>query len=361
MKLKFDQLAPNLERMGLAPIYLLTGDEPLQRMEAADEIRAFAGRQGFDERIVLTVESGFDWSALQHARDNRSLFATRRLIELRLLEAKPGQEGAQALVAYANKPPDDTVLIIIASKFDKRVQQSQWFKALDANGVVIQVRPTEPRQLPAWIIDRMAGRGVHVTPEAATLIAERVEGNLLAAAQELDKLLLLRPNAAIEANDVLDAVADSARFDVFALVDTALEGDAGRSIRILMGLCSEGVEASLVLWALARELRAMSVMAEKMDLGLARVFADFRVWERRRPIVKRALERHGARDWQGLLREAATIDRIIKGVTPGDAWDALKCLCLNIAGVKLGLTSFDGVHVLDHSARLHEPTRVSSR
>ncbi|MCI0401239.1 MAG: DNA polymerase III subunit delta [Gammaproteobacteria bacterium] len=339
MKLRIDQLASNLEQNGLAPIFLLSGDEPLQLAEAADAIRMFARRQGFDERVVLTVELGFDWMTLQQARDNRSLFSSRRLIELRMGEGKPKDGGAEALIAYAEAPLDDIVLLVTAGKLERKIQQSQWFKALDASGVVIQVWPVEARQLPNWIIRRTAGRGVNVTREAATLIAERVEGNLLAAAQELDKLLLLKSGETIEVGDVLGAVADSARFDVFSLVDAALEGDAGRSVRILMGLKGEGVEASLVLWALTRELRIMSVMSEKMYAGLQRVLAEFRVWERRRPLVKRALLRHGTCDWYALLREAAAIDRIVKGVVPGNAWDALKCLCLAIAGVKLGFTS----------------------
>jgi DNA polymerase-3 subunit delta len=335
MKLRYEQLAAHL-RQGVQPIYLLSGEEPLQLMEAADAIRARVRELGFAEREVLHAEAGFDWNALTAASGTLSLFAEKRLLELRLPGGKPGKEGGAALSGYAGNPPPDTVLLIISGKIDSASQKSKWFKALEAAGVTLQVWPVEPARLPGWVMNRMRSRGMQPTDEAAQMLAERVEGNLLAAAQEVEKLRLLHGEGSIDAAQVEEGVADSARYDIFELVDTALLGDAARTARVIEGLRAEGVEPILVLWALLREIRAQAQMAGELAQGssIDAVLGRFRVWEKRKAPVRAGLERHTLKRWLLLLRRAGRIDRMVKGAEPGNPWDELLQLALLMAGVR---------------------------
>ena len=339
MKIRYEQLSSHLQQ-GLQPIYLLSGDEPLQLMEAADAIRSRARELGFGEREVLHAEAGFDWNSLGAASGSLSLFAEQRLLELRLPSGKPGREGGAALADYAADPPPDTVLLIVSGKVDGASQKSKWFKALEKAGVTLQVWPVEPAKLPGWVMARMRSRGMQPTAEAAQMLAERVEGNLLAAAQEVEKLRLLYGNAAgeaaIDVAQVEEGVADSARYDIFELVDTALLGDAGRTARVIEGLRGEGVEPILVLWALLREIRSLALMADELVRGSSfeAVLGQFRVWEKRKGPVRAGLQRHNLKRWQQLLRRAGRIDRMIKGAEPGNPWDELLQLALLMAGVR---------------------------
>lgn len=335
MKLRYEQLASHLQQ-GLQPVYLISGDEPLQVMEAADAIRARARELGFGEREVLHAEAGFDWNALTAASGSLSLFAEQRLLELRLPSGKPGKEGGAALSDYAADPPPDTVLLIICGKIDTASQKSKWYKALEAAGVTLQVWPVEPGALPGWVLNRMRSCGMQPTPEAAQILAERVEGNLLAAAQEVEKLRLLFGEGPIDVLQVEEGVADSARYDIFELVDTALLGDAPRTTRVIEGLHAEGVEPILVLWALMREIRTLAQMAEELAQGrsIEAVLGQFRVWEKRKGPVRAGLKRHTLRRWLQLLRRAGRIDRMIKGIEPGNPWDELLQLALLMAGVR---------------------------
>lgn len=335
MKLRFDQLEAHLQK-GLQPIYLLSGDEPLQVMEAGDAIRHCARETGYSEREVLHAESGFDWNSLLAASGSMSLFAEQRLLELRLPSGKPGREGGAALADYAANPPPDTLLLIICGKIERQSQNSKWYKALEAAGVTLTVWPVEPQALPGWVNQRMRSRGMQPTPEAAQMLAERVEGNMLAASQEVEKLLLLYGEGEITVEQVEQGVADSARYDIFELVDTALLGDIPRTTRVMQGLRGEGVEPILVLWALLREIRAMAQMAAEMarGLGTEQAMAGQRVWEKRKPPVRAGLQRHNLNRWQLLLRRAGRIDRMIKGVEAGNPWDELLQLALLMAGVR---------------------------
>ncbi len=335
MRLRYEQLASHLQQ-GLKPLYLISGDEPLQLMEAADAIRARAREQGFGEREVLHAEGGFDWNALSAASGSLSLFAEQRLLELRLPSGKPGKEGGAALVEYAASPPPDTLLIILSGKIDSASQKSKWFKTLEAAGVILQVWPVEPGALPGWVMGRMRSRGMQPTAGAAQILAERVEGNLMAAAQEIEKLRLLYGEGTIDVPQVEEGVADSARYDIFELVDTALLGDAVRTSRVIEGLRAEGVEPILVLWALLREIRTMAQMAGELAKGgsIEALLGQYRVWEKRKGPVRAGLQRHTLKRWLLLLRRAGRIDRMIKGVEPGNPWDELLQLALLMAGVR---------------------------
>ena len=334
MKLYADKLAGQLQS-GLAPIYVISGDEPLQLGECADTVRKSAREQGYSEREVLDVEAGFDWQRLLDASNTMSLFAERRILELRMTSPKPGSDGSKALVAYTERPAEDTLLLITMGKVDKGSQNSKWFKALESTGVVVQVWPGEVHQLPRWITQRMHSRGLNGSADAAALLAERVEGNLLAAAQEIDKLALLHGNEPVGMDEVLDSVADSSRYDIFGLVDTVLLGQADRIPHMLNRLRGEGVHPLPVLGALAREMRSLCTMSAALAKGTSidRVMQQAKVWPKRQPPVSAALRRYPLKAWQRMLSQCATIDRMVKGQDPGDEWEACLRLSLQMAGV----------------------------
>jgi len=334
MKLYPDKLNAHLKG-GLLPIYFFSGDEPLQLGEAADAVRRVAREQGYTEREVMHAERGFDWNELLAASNAMSLFAEKRVIDLRLPSGKPGKDGGAALVEYAERPPEDTVLLISSGKVDKRSQSAKWYKALDKVGATLQVWPVDANEMPKWLDQRLRSRGLQPERDAARLIAERVEGNLLAAAQEVDKLLLLNGEGPLSADQVEAAVADSARFDVFGLVDAVLMGNISRLTRMLDGLRGEGVEPILVLWALTREIRSLADMAAQIQAGKGIDGVLSRVWGNRKGPVKAGLQRHNRVRWQQMLRRAARLDRVIKGAAVGNAWDELLQLSLMMAGVRL--------------------------
>ncbi len=339
MKIKPEQLVNQLKK-GLAPLYIISGDEPLLVQEASDLVRKYAREAGCHERIVMTVEKGFDWHSLSLESGGMSLFAEKRLLELRLPTGKPGDAGGKALRAYAEGPASDDVLLIVAGKIDTKSQQTKWYKTLEGVGVAVPIWPMEVSQLPAWIKQRMKANKMRPTGDAAQVLAERVEGNLLACAQEIDKLFLIHGAAEIDADMIVDAVANSARFDIFGLVDTALSGNGERVARMMSGLRSEGVEPVLVLWALAREIRTLSSMSFEVSHGTSpdQVMRNQRVWEKRKPLIKKGLRR-SPRQWWYLLHRAGQIDRMIKGQATGNVWDELLQLGLMMAGIRIAKAS----------------------
>jgi len=335
MRLRIDQLDEQLKR-GLAPIYLLTGDEPLQLGEAADAVRKQARTEGYSGRDILDAGKGFDWNELSAEANNLSLFAERRIIDLRLSSAAIGKAGSQAMVEYAERPPADTLLLITCPKLDRGQQNSKWVKTLDNIGAMVQIWPIDGPRLQPWIERRLRQHGLIPEADVVSMLAERVEGNLLAAAQEIDKLLLLNGAGVVSTAQLAEAVADSARFDVFGLVDSALLGKPARVARMLNGLRAEGVPPAVVLWALAREIRQLAAMAFDMEKGSSadQVIASHRVWNQRKSIVGQALRRLRRRRWQQLLAACARTDRTIKGQEKGDPWELLRTITLTMAGVR---------------------------
>ena len=342
MKLNPGQLAKHLQG-NLAPVYVVSGDEPLLCQEACDAIRAACRQRDFGERQVFNAEANFDWGQLIEAGASLSLFAEKRLIELRLPSGKPGDKGAAILQEYLQRPPEDTVLLVSLPKLDGNTQKTKWAKALiDGDAAqFIQVWPIDAHQLPQWIRQRLSQAGLAASQEAVDLIAARVEGNLLAAAQEIEKLKLLAEGNQITVETVQSAVADSARFDVFGLVDAILNGEAAHALRMLEGLRGEGVEPPVVLWALARELRQLAGLAQQFSQGvpLDKAFSQARppVWDKRRPLVSKALQRLSAQRWAQLLQDAQRIDAQIKGQAEGSPWTGLARLALLMAGQRLAL------------------------
>lgn len=340
MQLKPEQLTTHLKQ-GLAPVYLIYGEETLVVQESADAIRQAARDQGYADREIFHVESGFDWSQVMDAANALSLFADRRLLELRLPTGKPGDAGGRTLTAYTDSLPPDTVLMVICGKLEAAQRRAKWYKALEGAGVSIAAWPIDLRQLPRWIGQRLKQAGLAADPEAVQMLAERVEGNLLAAAQEIDKLCLLYPGETLDTEKVAGAVGDSARFDIFGLVDTALAGQGARCVRMLQGLQQEGIDPVLVAWALTREVRSLEAMAWALAHGesIQAVLGRFRVWKNRQPVVTQALKRHRLPAWYGFLQHCARIDHAIKGQAAGNPWDELVQLSLNLAGQPLGLTA----------------------
>jgi len=336
MKLNFSQLNSHLEKQ-LQPVYFLSGDEPFQLDEAAQLIRATAKSQGYTEREVYHVDRSFDWDQLNHSAGSMSLFAERKVIEIRIPTGKPGDKGSKALVAYAEHIPEDNLLLIVSGKLDSSQTRSKWYKALDKVGATLAVWPLDIKQLPSWLKQRMQMRGLQPTEDALTLLAEQVEGNLLAADQELEKLRMLHGEGAISAEQVLEAVSDSARFDAFALVDVALQGDAVRVSRILHGLKNEGEDVLHILGALMYQLRMLEKMSSAVFSGqhLEQVFSQHRVWDKRKVLLSAGLKRHSLKRWQAFLLVAGRIERMSKGLATGKPWDELLQLTLRIAGVSL--------------------------
>jgi DNA polymerase III subunit delta len=338
MRLRNDQLANHLQG-NLAPLYLMTGDEPLQMREAADEVRNAARRQGYTDRQVLDQVSGFDWSALNVAAESLSLFGERRLLELRLNSPKIGNEGAKALNAYVERPAEETLLLITMPKLERAQTNSQWMNNLDRLGVVVQIWPVEGARLPPWIEQRLRRAGLIPEAGVVQMLTERVEGNLLAANQEIEKLLLLHGPGVIGVEQLTESVTDSARFDVFGLVDTLLQGEAAKGIRMLQGLKAEGTASPVVLWALSREIRALALMAFEVEQGRNpdQVMSSHRVWEKRKPLLRKGLK-HPSGHWQWLLLLCVRTDRAIKGLESADPWMLLQNLALGMTGQRLSST-----------------------
>ena len=334
MRIKPEELSRHLQR-GLAAVYVLTGDEPLQMGEAADAIRGCAREQGFGGREVLEAEAGFDWGRLAAEAQTLSLFAEKRLIDLRIHSGKPGTEGGKVLDDYASALPPDTLLLVTLPRLERAQLSSKWFKALERVGVTVQVWPLEGARLGQWIDQRMRSRGLAPAGDAVAVLQDRIEGNLLAAAQEIDKLLLVLGPGRVTADRVAASVADSARFDVFKLVDAALDGATGRCVRILDGLRGEGTAPAVVLWALSREIRLLASLAREVKGGRSPrqvVQGRREVWERRKPLVAKGLGRHDPAAWQALLLLCAQTDRAIKGRERRDPWRLLMDIATRVAG-----------------------------
>jgi DNA polymerase III subunit delta len=336
VKISGDNLPSSLARQ-LQTIYLVSGDEPLLVNEAADAIRATARSQGFVERELHVIERGFDWQGLIAGSRSLSLFAQRKIVEIRMANAAPGEQGADAIVELAEQSSPDTLVLIIAAKLDGRTQSSRWVSAVEKRGVLVQVWPIDLPRLPAWIRERLGRHKLQADAAAASLLAERVEGNLLAAHQEIEKLALLLPPGPITAETVVDAVADSARFDVLQLGEAAMRGQTARALRILDGLRGEDVEPTLVLWAVNKDLQWIARARNLMRRGQSAESAmnTLYVWRPRQAAMAQALGRTNGHTLRNLLLDAERVDRTIKGVEKGNPWLALERLVARLAGVKV--------------------------
>lgn len=300
----------------MAPVYLLAGEELLV-LEAADAVRAMARRLGYGERDVLEADTRFDWDDLARASAGLSLFATQRLLDLRLAGGRAGKEGGAAITAFASDPPPDTTLLITATEWSSK-HEAAWTKAVDQHGVQVVFNAPRPHEWTQWIGARLASRGLKATPDAVAMLAERVEGNLLAAAQEVDKLVVLAGDRPLDAATLEGLVADSARFDAFKLTDAAFAGEGGRALRILAGLRAEGDELIALMGWLVNQLQLAMRLANARDFG-AQAKAE-RLWPAREQLFRKALRRAPREHWMACLARAARIDRMAKGREQGDPW-----------------------------------------
>ncbi|MEJ1463123.1 MAG: DNA polymerase III subunit delta [Candidatus Sedimenticola sp. (ex Thyasira tokunagai)] len=335
MRARLHELGKHLQR-GLAPIYLLSGSEPLQMGEAADSIRSQAQAQGYSSREIIDVDARFDWDRLAGEANSLSLFSEQRIIDLRIPSGKLGRDGGKALTEYAARPPEDTLLLITLPKMDRNQSNSKWFKSVEKVGVVVQIWPIEGERLPPWIEQRMRKVGLTPAPDVLPMLAERVEGNLLAAAQEIDKLLLLHGPGIITPEQLAESVSDSARYDVFGLVDTALNGKVAHALRMLNGLHAEGTAPAIVLWALTREIRLLCGLAGEVEKGRSpqQAMAGRRdIWDKRKPLVSRGLQRTKAPHWRKLLLLCGDTDRAIKGQSSDNPWRLMQTITSRMAGV----------------------------
>jgi DNA polymerase-3 subunit delta len=336
MQLRFDALDAHLGKP-LSPLYVIASDEHLLALEAADKIRKAARAQGFSERDVLVVERSFKWSALIEASQSQSLFGDRKLIELRIPTGKPGKDGGQALQQYAANPSPDNVTLITLPKLDWATQKTAWVAALQQAGVFIDIPLVERSQLPGWIGMRLSAQQQSADRQSLEFIADRVEGNLLAAHQEIQKLGLLYPEGKLSFEHIHDAVLNVARYDVFKLNEAMLAGDGARVARMLEGLQGEGEALPLVLWAVAEEIRTLLKLKSAAAVGrpLGMLLKEMRIWGPRERLMEPALRRLSLKQLEAALQEAAQIDKMIKGLRAkayaGDAWDAMLQLGLKIA------------------------------
>ncbi len=314
MQLKPQELTSHL-KSDCVPVYLLHGAELLLIEDSANQVRQALKDQGYDERIIFTMETGFDWSRFAGEFDSLSLFAQKKLIELRLPTGKPGVKGAEILAEIAANPATDTVLLIVCGKFEPGVKNSKWVKQISQSGIVSEHYAVAANQLLGWISQRARLYQLSIDKDAARLLAYYLEGNLLAIDQELKKFTLLGTDKSITVEHIQQGVEDSARFSIYGLVDSAIAGNLKRALRMLASLKSEGMEPVLINWALARETRSLLEMSSDLNQGnsISTVLKQHRVWNNRAGLIESALKRLKLSDWQVIHQHTAVLDRMIKG------------------------------------------------
>ncbi|QZA78297.1 DNA polymerase III subunit delta [Deefgea tanakiae] len=331
--MRTDELAAAVKRK-LAPLYMIHGDESLLCLEAVQTLRDTARQQGYSEREVLTVENAahFQWGQLT-AGQSLSLFAEQRILELRIPNGKPGIEGGKALEAFAQNLPSDTLSIITLPKLDKTALNSKWMTALTKAGEVIEAKQIDRQALPQWINARLAKQHQSLSQDAMEWLVDRVEGNLLAALQEIQKLALLHPAGQLSLADLEAAVANVARYDVFQLGEAVLIGDAERLAHMLAGLQAEGESPVLVLWALTEETRNLYRFAQgrARQIPTAQLIKELRLWGNKQRLIEPAVERVNRRILTQALQKAAIIDGLIKGIGTGDVWQELSTMAVSLS------------------------------
>ncbi len=345
MRVAIDDLNRKLNSLSaeqLPKIILINGNEPLLIEECLDQLRHHLKGLGFVERLKYQLESGFDWSSITGIGVEMSLFSERRLIELRVPKSL-GVAGTKALTEYCNQPPQDDILVLIMPLLDKRQRQAKWAKVVDGTGWIADCYAISAEQFPAWLKQRLQSRALRVESGVIELLTQQLEGNVLAAAQEIDKLKVLAQDGAVTMALVSESLADQAQFDVYALSEACLRGNFDRAVRIKSRLQSEGVEPVIVVWALVREIRLLASMAfalEKNNSPQARsmLFKQHRIWAKREAPISSALNRQNADQWSNLLEQAAYLDQTIKGQRyseVGNIWYQIEQLCAAMCGVEV--------------------------
>ena len=337
MRLKTNQLDTHIKKSSLAPLYFISGEEPFQKLEATDKLRTAATKQGYTERVVLDVEANFDWDVLTQSTANLSLFASRKLVELRLGTHKPGKAGGEALTHYIETAGGNNLLLINSDKLDKSAQNARWFKQLDKAGVIIQIWPMNCSQLRSWITNRFKSKGKVVAPEAVQLIHERVEGNLLAAQQEIDKLCLLIDTEEISVKQITNSMTDCARYDAFALIEAAYAGDVKRALKILERLQHEVIAPQMLYGALIWDLRRTCELAQKADGEVPNesVFRSLYIWDRdKQAAIKKMLYRYSLSQLYQLFCDLIELEKNLRTDNQRLIWDSFTNFVLQLSGVQ---------------------------
>lgn len=334
MQCRYEQLHQQLNKPVLAPIYLISGEEVVLIQAACNAIRLAVKKAGFTDRQIFYADTHFNGATLSACMNNYGLFADKQLLELHLSPGSYSETLIQTLILYAKNPPPNKLLLIIAGKMDRRLQQTTWFKSINQIGLIIPIWPLQPTQLFRWVTERFHSMNLKIEKAAIECLIFATEGNLLATAQTIEKLsLYFEKNNVITIDMLMQALSDNARFDPFKLVDAALEGNSQRCLRILAHLKEEGIEPLLILWALSRECRLLASFAFELNKGknLITLFKEQQVWEKRQLLLQHALKRHTLTHWYQLLGLASRIDQLIKGLGTGHIWNALQTLSLEIA------------------------------
>lgn len=324
MKIRLEQLPQQLKNQ-ISPIYFISGEELLLVQESCDLIRQILNANNYDDRIKLQIDNSFNWQLFSQTAYTNSLFSEKTLLELNLGSNKIKDEGKKALEKYAQNPPTNKVLLIIADKIDAATQKNLWYQTIEKNGIVVQIWPINKNNLNAWIAQRMKRYGLTASSEAINILAEYAEGNLFAAAQEIEKLSLIYVQGALDTQQVTVAISDNAHFSIYDLVDNILMGNVNKIPRILKILHQEKIEPILILWAFAKELRVLSSIVNTIEQGTSveQALQQQHVWEQRKPYIKNAVSRHNAKSIYNLIRHCARLDCIIKGVENGNIWNEL--------------------------------------
>jgi len=336
MKLRIEQLDQHLQKQ-LATLYVISGDEPLLLQESCDAIIQAAKQQQISERRIFTVESGFNWQSLLEANQSLSLFSNRQLFDLRIINGKPGKEGSDVLKKYVEVANPDNILMIRLPKLDGASTRSKWYTTLEKVGVAIQVWPLKAEQYGSWIRQRAQLLQLKLNANAIHLLAEHTLGNLMAAQQTLIKLQLLYDTLPIDEHAIVSVMSDHSRFNVFELVDAALKGDRKQVCHILNVLKGEGIEPTIILWALAREIRLLAEISFELQHGghFAELTKQHKIWQNRQALVRTACQRQPTSYWQNCLNMAHNIDRLLKGASLGNPWYALLDLSVRLTGQPL--------------------------
>lgn len=327
MQVKLEQLRAHLQK-NLLPVYLISGDVPLLVRDAKDAISNAANQAGHDQRHTLTVGTGFDWSQFRQLTQNLGLFGDKQLIVIHNNSAKFDANGVDAILEYCQQPAADTVLIIVTSKLSAAQQRTKWFKAVAECGATTAIWPVTAAQLPRWIQQRMQQMKIRADQASIQMLAEMTEGNLLATQQALEKLRLLFPDQNISTEQMAAAISDSSKFNVFDLMNYALQGNAARCVNVIQHLRHEGSEATLVLWGLCREIRHLLTLQQQIARGANPSQLLAREWASRKSLIQHALSRHNIAALQHMLCFAKKIDEAIKGYSAANAWDQLMQLSL---------------------------------
>ncbi len=344
----FPDTLPKALAKKISPIYLITGDEPLQMMEGADSVRAACREAGFtnSERYQVDNVRSFDWQGLQMSGNTLSLFGDKKVINLHLPNGKPGTEGANALKQWCESPPADTVLLITGGKPEGRFQNSAWFKAIDKVGITMQVWPLSQEKTAQWIRRRLSDNQVAADEAAVGLLLERVEGNLLAARQEIEKLAILYAGQSVGPHEVLASVTDSSRYTILDLLDAALESEPGRAIKVLDSLQSAGDAPVLICWHLCSEVRKIHAVFDRVDGGEAVSAAMMRsgIWKNRQRQVGKVMRDRSRVFWLRALSDSSVLDRMSKGMAEGDLWTELAAFVIRLSGSKWPMLRAADIH-----------------